>query len=358
MKSNFDFRKFAQTKLDVVSEDIPETEFYDTGSYALNALVSANIFGGVPSNRITGFAGESGTGKSYLIQGILSEFLKKYPDGGSFLYETEFATDKKSIKNRNIDEEAVILQYPETVEEFRNKLIKVLDDLAKVKDELPRMLFILDSLGNLSSNKELNDALEDKNVADMTRQKAIRSAFRVLTLKLGKLGFPLLIANHTYKNVGGYGPPDVVSGGGGFIYAASTIITLSKAKDSESEGDADDKTTVQKGLILTATTYKSRYSKVGQKVKLKLDFDKGLDRYYGLTEIALEAEIFKKDGKKKIILPGEEKSRFRPYIDKNSATIFTPEILEQINDFVKTRFALGAAAIEDDLDEEDTETED
>ena len=165
-----------------------------------------------------------------------------------------------------------------TIEEFRTKALKAVDKYLQMPiDERKPCMFVLDSLGMLSTEKEIRDALDDKQVRDMTKSQLVKGAFRMLTLKLGQANIPLIVTNHTYDVIGSYIPTKEMGGGSGLKYAASTIIYLGKKKEREG------KETV--GNIIKAKTHKSRLSKENKEVEIRLFYydERGLDRYYGLT---------------------------------------------------------------------------
>ena len=218
-----------------------ETETYvDTGSYIFNALVSGSIFGGVSGNKITAIAGESSTGKTFFSLAVVKNFLNNNPDGYCLYFDTEAAVTKSLLESRGIDTSRLVVINVVTIEEFRGKALKAVDMYLKapVEDRKPCM-FVLDSLGMLSTEKEITDALNDKQVRDMTKSQLVKGAFRMLTLKLGQANVPLIVTNHTYDVIGAYVPTKEMGGGSGLKYAASTIIYLSKKK----EKDGDRKST-------------------------------------------------------------------------------------------------------------------
>ena len=199
--------------------------FIDTGSYIFNALVSGSIFGGIPGNKITALAGESSTGKTYFCLGIVQHFLESDPDAGVIYFESESALSKELIETRGIDASRMMIVPITTVQEFRTQSIRILDKYLQ-QDQATRkpLMFVLDSLGMLSTTKEVEDAEAGKETRDMTRAQIVKSIFRVLTLKLGKANVPLLVTNHTYDVVGSYIPTKEMGGGSGLKYAARTII--------------------------------------------------------------------------------------------------------------------------------------
>ena len=269
--------------------------FVDTGSYIFNALCSGSVYGGVPSNKITALAGESGTGKTFFCLGIVQNYLAENPDAGVVYFESEAAITKEMIDERNIDGSRMILVPVTTVQEFRTQAIQILDKYLALdtKDRKP-MMFVLDSLGMLSTSKELADSAEGKDTRDMTRAQVVKAIFRILTLKLGKANVPLIVTNHTYDVVGAYVPTKEMGGGSGLKYAASTIIYLSKKKEK------DGKDVI--GNIVKAKAAKSRLTVENSQVETRLYFDaRGLDKYYGLLELGEKFGVFERKGNRIIV---------------------------------------------------------
>ena len=261
-------------------------KFIDTGSHIFNALLSGSIYGGMPSNKITAFAGESGTGKTFFVLGMCKHFLDNHPEGGVIYFESESALTKKLIENRGVDSKRMVIMPVTTVQEFRTQSLAVLEKyISQDGADRKPILFVLDSLGMLSTTKEVEDTAEGKETRDMTRAQVLKAAFRVLTLKLGRAKVPMVITNHTYDVVGAYMPMKEMGGGSGLKYAASSIIYLSRKKDKEG--------TEVVGNIIHCKTHKSRLSKENMLVDVRLRYDKGLDRYYGLLDLATKHGIFK-----------------------------------------------------------------
>ncbi len=222
-----------------LASEINESEtFVDTGSYIFNALVSGSIFGGVSGNKITAISGESSTGKTFFALAVIKNFLDENPDGYCLYFDTEAAITKSLLESRGLDISRIVVINVVTVEEFRTKALKAVDlYLKKSKEERKPCFFVLDSLGMLSTNKEINDALTDNDKRDMTKASLIKGAFRMLTLKLGQAEIPMIVTNHIYANVGGYGAPTVQSGG--CLIAGTKIFTREGYKNIEDlvEGD-------------------------------------------------------------------------------------------------------------------------
>ena len=306
--------------------------FIDTGSYALNAVLSGSIYGGVPDNKVTAFAGESATGKTYFVLGVVRSFLEKHPTGGVVYYDTEAAVTKSMMEDRGIDTTRVIIAEPDTIQKFKTHALKLLDayDL-QPKDTRPPMMFVLDSLGQLSTSKEMEDSLEGKDTRDMTKAQIIKAAFRVLTLKLARVNIPLVVTNHVYELVGSYVPTKELSGGTGLKYAASTIAMLSKRK----EKDGTDVV----GNIIKIKMHKSRLSKENSQIEVLLTYAKGLDRYYGLLEIAEKYKIIKKVSTRYQMPDGT--SVFGKHINEDPEKYFTEDVLAQIELAVQKEFKYG-----------------
>ena len=308
--------------------------FIDTGSYMLNAVVSGSIWGGVPDNKVTAFAGESATGKTFFVLGIVKHFLEQYPDGGVVYYDTEAAVTKGMMEDRGIDTSRVIISEPDTIQKFKTHALKMLEAYEKQpEDKRPRMMFVLDSLGLLSTTKEMEDSLEGKETRDMTKAQMIKAAFRVLTLKLAKVKVPMLVTNHVYEVVGSYVPTKEIGGGTGLKYAASTIAMLSKKK----EKDGDEIV----GNIIKVKMYKSRLSKENQQASVLLTYSKGLDRYYGLLELAEKYGIFKKVSTR-YELPSGDKV-FGKNINEDPEKYFTEDVLKQLDEAAAKEYKYGVA---------------
>jgi RecA/RadA recombinase len=218
-----------------------------------------------------------------------------------------------------------------TVEEFRTKTLKAVDIyLKKKEDERKPCIFVLDSLGMLSTNKEINDALAEKDTRDMTKAQLIKGAFRMLTLKLGQANIPMLVTNHTYESMSLYGGKQM-SGGSGLQYAASTIIYLSKSKEKDG--------TEVVGNIIRAKTQKSRLSKENQQVEVRLYYDeRGLDKYYGLPQLAAESGVWNYAAGRYEI---DGKKIYEKEILKNPEKYFTEEVMQQLDAAAKQQFSYG-----------------
>lgn len=308
--------------------------FVDTGSYAFNALLSGSLYGGVADNKIIALAGESATGKTYFTLGIVAQFLKNNPEGMVLYFDSEQAVTSDMFEGRGVDAKRVAVFPVATIEEFKTQCVTIVDKILEM-DESDRkpMMIVLDSLGMLSTEKEVNDSAEGKNVRDMTRSQGVKATFRVLTMKLGKARIPLVMTNHTYDVIGAYVPTKEMGGGSGLKYAASTIVYLSKKKDKNADGDVV-------GNIIHCKLYKSRLTKENQQVDVQLNYDTGLNRYYGLTEIALNHGIFKKVSTR-IELP-DGTTAFEKNINENPQKYFTDDVMKRLEEAVAKEFKYGS----------------
>ena len=307
--------------------------FIDTGSYTFNALLSGTIFGGLPSNKITAIAGEAATGKTFFALGIVKHFLDKNKDAGVIYFESESALTKDLVEARGIDSKRMVVVPVATVQEFRHQSIKVIDKyLEQDEDKRKPLMFVLDSLGMLSTTKEMEDTAEGKETRDMTRSQIVKAAFRVLTLKLGKAKVPMIMTNHTYDVIGSMFPQKEMGGGSGLKYAASNIVYLSKRKEK------DGKEII--GNVIHCKNYKSRLTKENAMIDVRLTYDKGLDQHYGLLDLAVKYGIFKSVSTR-IELPDGSK-QYAKTINNEPDKFFTKDVLSKIDEADKKEFLYGA----------------
>ena len=317
-----------------LASEIDETETYvDTGSFIFNALVSGSLHGGVSGDKITAIAGESSTGKTFFSLAVVKNFLDTNPDAYCLYFDTEAAINKSILQSRGIDLSRLVVVNVVTIEEFRTKALKAVDIyLKKPEEDRKPCMFVLDSLGMLSTNKEINDALDDKQVRDMTKSQLIKGAFRMLTLKLGQAKIPMLVTNHTYDVIGAYVPTKEMGGGSGLKYAASTIIHLSKKKEKDG--------TEIVGNIIKAKTAKSRLSKENMDVGVRLYYDeRGLDRYFGLLELGEKGGLWKNVAGRYDM--GDGKKIYAKAILKDPELYFTEEVMEKLEVIAQGTFSYG-----------------
>ena len=306
--------------------------YIDTGSYIFNALLSGSLHGGLPSNKITALAGESATGKTYFAMGIVKTFLDADPEAGVIYFESESAITKELIVSRGIDADRMVIFPVSTVQEFRHSVLRILDSYLEQNEADRKPLFLcLDSLGMLSTTKEMEDTSQGKETRDMSRAQILKAAFRVMTLKLGRAKVPMLVTNHTYDVIGSMFPQKEMGGGSGLKYAASTIVYLSKKKEKDG--------TEVIGNIIHCKNHKSRLTVENKMVDVRLTYDKGLDRYYGLLELAEKYGVFKKVSTR-FELPDGSK-QFGKTILNDPSTYFTEDVMAQLEDAAEKEFKYG-----------------
>ena len=318
MKLN-DILKAANNKYATIAADGLEGSdvkgFISTGSYSFNALLSGSIYGGIPDNKIIALAGEQATGKTYFALNVVREFLDSDPTAMVLYFDTEQAITSEMLDSRGIDRSRVAVLPVATVEEFRHQCVLTVDKYLETDSKSrPRMMIVLDSLGMLSTEKEMNDTAEGKGTRDMTRAQVLKATFRVLTIKLGYARIPLILTNHTYDVVGAY-----------------TIIYLSKKKDK-----VDNEVV---GNIIHCKTNKSRMTKQDKMIDVQLNFETGLNKYYGLLDVAIKYGIFTKVSTK-IQLP-TGKTAFESQINRDPEKYYTPDVLAAIEIAVKKEFCYG-----------------
>ena len=321
----------------LADDGISSSEFdgtIDTGSYLFNAQLSGSLFGGMPNNKILGLAGQEATGKTFFAYAFVRQYLADNPGSFCFYYDTESAVTKAMFKENNIDPSRVIIVEKDTVQSFNTHALKMLDAyLMKPSSERPKIMMVLDSLGQLSTTKEIADITEGTGKKDMTRTQLIRAAFRTISLRVAKARCPFIVTNHTYAPIGAMGPQrDTIAGGGGMKYAASQIVQFSKKLDR------DGKEVV--GGIIHCFLYKSRFTKEKTQIDVKLSYNRGLDRYYGLFDFAYARGAFKKEGQKYSWLESPDLI-YRKEIDDDPAAWWTREKLEQLEPFAAKRFKYG-----------------
>jgi len=376
------------SSMDLCNSDIGKVQYYiDMGNWILNAAVSGSILKGIANNKIYQFAGESGAGKTFIC---LNAIKNAQADGSTIIYiDTESAVDFDILENFGIDtsprEDGAFIYMPVgEIDKLKSTLTTLVKDLKETKingGEVPRLLVILDSIGMIASNKEVEDAISENNKADFTRAKGIRSLFRNITLDLGLIGVPMIYTNHVGVNIGGYGDPVTIGGGEGNKYSASVTLCLRKSKLAE---DKDDKKK-QTGIVVKAKTLKNRFSQPVP-VEVHISFKKPFNRYIGVhpyiswenVGIGKGSILTEKQFEK---LKGAEAAKCKPFTPDNSDEIlyyspketalkfviehlgetvrknelFTARVMEPIKDrfeaIISKEFAFGSEGLDDEMDE-------
>jgi hypothetical protein len=349
--------EWAGTADKVLSTD--STFGVNTGSYTVNSLFSGSLFEGIASGKIYGIAGESQSGKSYLIQAIFGQFLRENPKGRVVLFDSEAAYTSASIKAWAGEHAKRVAVLPvATWEEFRGQSIKCLDWFIKQGKNAPPCIMALDSMGMLTSSTELANSVKeiDKMNTNMgVLAKLAKGTFRQLTLKCAIAQIPMLVTCHTTPNLAGPGA-DAISGGRGLLYASDHILCLSASQEKSTDGE-------RIGVWVKARCYKSRKIKAGKLNSILINFTTGLDTVSGLDDLAIEAGVFKKVGSKVRLPDGNEK-----FASKLLISDYSQDTLNAIDAWTKEnyRFGVGAGIAQKDFEvnpetgellDEDEETE-
>jgi RecA/RadA recombinase len=263
-------------------------EWIPTGSYILNAALSGSIFGGMPNRRSLMFAGEEGTGKTYIACSIVrsAQQMGYFP----IYYDSEGSIDVDFVKRLGIDTSKFRIENIGTVEEFTTLAANLNETIAEIRKNgktPPKIMVVLDSLGSLSSTKEKNDAISGSDKRDMTKQQAIRKTFRVIGNDFAKNGIPFIVCNHVYASIGSFVGGNTISGGGGGKYSPSIIFTLTKSKMEDKDSEAHvKKLGLEKskiGITVTLWPYKQRFARPIP-VKIHIPFYKKPNPYVGLEK--------------------------------------------------------------------------
>jgi RecA/RadA recombinase len=240
----------------------------------VNVALSGSIDGGLTPG-LTVLAGPSKHFKSAFSLLMAAAYMKQYPDSVLLFYDSEFGTPEGYFKSFGIDMDRVIHTPVTDIEQLKFDMMKQLDDISR--DD--KVVVVIDSVGNLASKKEVDDANDQKSVADMSRAKSFKSFFRMVTPHLTLKGIPLIAINHTYKEIGLY-PKDVVSGGTGIYYSADTIWILGRQQDKDADGI--------NGYHFIINVEKSRYVKEKSKIPITVSYEGGIKRWSGLLDLSLE----------------------------------------------------------------------
>ena len=255
------------------------TEYFDLGNYALNAQVSGDIFKGAPAGKVTLFSGEESTGKTFLALNASRGAQRK---GYKIIWvDTESAMDENLMERFQIDSKECVILPMNTIDNVIKLITKIGEDLKYLKgqgEDIPKMMIVIDSLGNLTTQREIDQVIGGNIKADVGwKQKLMKRLFTLCTVNMGVLQIPIIAVNHVYQTMNPYGEPTRMAGGAGPFYNSSTIIDLSKAKLK----DGKDKKQ-QTGIIVTSKIKKSRFTKAGIPIKFQISHYKGMNPYIGL----------------------------------------------------------------------------
>lgn len=322
--------------------------YYDSGSYVINLILSGDMFKGYMSNKITALSGDSGTGKTFLALAAAKSLLESDKNAAVIFLDTEGATDKDQILGLGIDGTRIEHELVNNIETLSEMLLTIATEQKALpeKDRSPLMV-IIDSLGNLSTNKEMTDLSSGNDKVDMTKAKKVTAMFRAATVPLTEAGICTIFTNHVYDTQEMFSQK-VMKGGKGLVYLASTILEFSKRKDKEG--------TEVVGNIIHAKARKARKAKENAIVDSYISYKTGLNRYFGLIELAEGSGLVKRVGNRYEFPDGQK--LFLKEIIKNPETCYTKEFLVALNDAVRSKFNYGSGAddlVDDTEDEESVE---
>lgn len=251
-------------KKDVIKTTVP----------MINVAFSGTVDGGMGPG-LTMLAGPSKHFKTGFALLLANSFLKKYKDGIILFYDSEFGTPASYFKSFNIPTDQVVHTPITDIEELKFDIMQQLQELNRED----KILIIIDSIGNLASKKEVEDALEGKSVADMTRAKQLKSLFRMVTPHLSLKDIPMVVVNHTYKEIGLF-PKDIVGGGTGSYYSSDNIWILGRQQDKV-DGEIA-------GYHFVINIEKSRYVQEKSKIPITISYEGGINRWSGLLDVAID----------------------------------------------------------------------
>jgi RecA/RadA recombinase len=295
------------TKKDVIPTTVP----------MINVALSGSIDGGLTPG-LTMLAGPSKHFKTGFALLMASAFLRKYPDGVILFYDSEFGTPQSYFNTFGIPFDAVVHTPITDVEQLKFDIMKQLTELERGE----HVMIVIDSIGNLASKKEVEDALNEKSVADMSRAKQLKSLFRMITPYLTLKDIPMAVINHTYKEIGMF-PKDIVGGGTGSYYGSDNIWILGRQQDKDADG-------IQ-GYHFVINVEKSRYVKEKSKIPISVSFEGGINRWSGLLDVALDGGY--------IVKP---KNGWYARVDKETGEVLAPNMrasdIEDNGEFWKTMF--------------------
>ena len=309
----------------------------------INVALSGKLDGGLTPG-LTMWAGPSKHFKTAFSLLMAKSYLDKYKDAALLFYDSEFGTPQSYFDSFGIDTDRVLHTPLTDIEQLKFDIMQQLTSL----DRDDKLIIIIDSIGNLASKKEVDDALEGKSVADMSRAKQVKSLFRMVTPHLTMKDIPMIVVNHTYKEIGMF-PKDIVGGGTGSYYSADNIFILGRQQEKEG--------TEIVGYNFIINVEKSRYVKEKSKIPVTVSFDGGISRWSGLLDIALESGHVIKPSNgwySKVDLQSgvieDKKYRIK---DTDSKDFWLP-ILKQksFQDFIQNKYQISNGSImQDDIDE-------
>ena len=318
--------KISQTDILSDSKFFTEQDMVQTDVPMVNVALSGSISGGITPG-MTVLAGPSKHFKTSFALLMASAYLKEKKDGVILFYDSEFGSPQSYFEEFDVDTDRVLHTPVANVEELKFDLVNQLEQLTREDN----VMVVIDSIGNLASKKELEDALNEKSVADMSRAKALKGLFRMVTPYLTMKNVPLVAVNHTYKEIGLF-PKDVVGGGTGIYYSADNIWIIGRQQDKQG--------TEIKGYHFVINVDKSRYVKEKSKIPISVSWEGGVQRYSGLLDVALAGGYVVKPSNGWYSVNGDEKKVRQA--DTLQKEFWTP-IFEDTDfaDFIKKQYSIG-----------------
>lgn len=309
----------------------------------LNVALSGKIDGGLTPG-LTVFAGPSKHFKTAFALLLAKSYMEKYDDSVVLFYDSEFGSPQSYFESFGIQTDRVLHTPVTDVEQLKHDSMQQLNNLERGD----RIIFIVDSVGNLASRKEVEDSLTGKSVADMSRAKQLKSLFRMITPHLAIKDIPMVVVNHTYKEIGLY-PKDVVSGGTGVYYSADNIYIIGRQQEKDTSGLT--------GYNFIINVEKSRYVREKTKIAVEVSFEGGISKWSGLMDVALAGGFCTKPSNGWYSRKDEEqKYRLK---DTYSKEFWLPIISsKEFQDYIETKFkSAGSNLMTGNLSEEDIEKE-
>lgn len=323
--------KFFNTK-DLIQTQVP----------ALNVALSGRLDGGLTPG-LTVFAGPSKHFKTAFAMLLAKSYLDKYDDAVVLFYDSEFGAPQGYFKSFGIDTDKVIHTPITDIEQLKHDVMSQLNGIERGD----HVIVIVDSVGNLASKKEVEDALEGKSVADMTRAKQMKSLFRMITPHLTIKDIPAVVVNHTYKEIGMF-PKDIVSGGTGVYYSADNIFIIGRQQEKTG--------TEITGYNFIINVEKSRYVREKSKIPVEVSFEGGISKWSGLLDMALESGHIVKpsNGWYQIKANGEDGKKYRTK-DTYSKDFWLPILADEtFTNWITQRYLIaGGDIIQDEISEDD-----
>jgi len=336
------------------------TEWIDTGCLALNSITSGSLYGGIPKGRLVIFSGESGCGKTFILNKILGNAQKMgmIP----IIFDTEVAVDTSSAEGVGLDSSQAKYVPVDTVEACRNQIMTFLDQVEAEPELHGKFIISIDSLGNLASEKELRDAEQGKGAMDMgLRAKQLKSMMRMITYKAAVTGTTVIASNHTYADPGALHPTLVKTqaGGSGPIYMASVLVQMAAKKEkTDSNNEKDVALTESRnysGVTLRMLTVKNRFVPAFLQAEVYLNFKTGLDKYSGLRDVAVAHGVIEQTGAT-FVMDGNKLGYYKNWRKDEK---LWKTILERLETSIKDKYRYGKelneTAIGDIIKEDDEE---